>query len=162
MRFAPRTRPSHTLPLQLALPARVAIDLIATRLTLRRRLERAPSIPVLVRSLADAPSSSSPREPASLAPAVALAEALLTRLRVVPDTCLYRSLGRFAALRRAGIPVRFVMGVRRDGGELVGHAWLEYRGTPLGEAVDPDYVVTYSFPDAPAATPPASPSTSSP
>ena len=61
---------------------------------------------------------------------------------------------RFAVLSRAGVPVRFVMGVRRDddGSELTGHAWLEYRGTPLGETVDPRFRVTFAYPDlSPAA-----------
>ncbi len=73
-------------------------------------------------------------------------ERLLAHLRLVPNTCLYRSLGRYAALASVGIPVRFVMGVRPEGDEIVGHAWLEHRGRPLGEVVDPRFVITYAYP----------------
>ena len=78
------------------------------------------------------------------------AQALLSRLRlvrVVPDTCLYRSLARYSILRRAGHPARFVMGLRPSAPEILGHAWVELDGIPVGEAVDPELVVTFAYPD---------------
>jgi hypothetical protein len=82
----------------------------------------------------------------SVSSALGLTEWLLARLHLVPNTCLYRSLGRYAALSSIGIPVYFVMGMRLEGDEMVGHAWLEHGGKPLGEVVDPRFVVTYAYP----------------
>jgi hypothetical protein len=58
-------------------------------------------------------------------------------LRRRPATCLYRSLAGFASLRAAGEPVRMVVGVRVEQGEVVAHAWLERDGEPVGEPADP-------------------------
>lgn len=57
-------------------------------------------------------------------------------LRTFPrggGTCLTRTLGRAFALRRAGIPVCFVLGVRSVDGAPVGHAWLTLDGLPFLE-----------------------------
>jgi hypothetical protein len=62
---------------------------------------------------------------------------ILAALRRRPTTCLYRSLAGFASLRAAGEPVRLVVGVRVEQGEVVAHAWLEQDGEPVGEPVDP-------------------------
>jgi hypothetical protein len=87
------------------------------------------------------------RDPTPLLVALEPIERALRRAgRAAPDTCLYRSLARYAALSHAGAPVRFVMGVYRNGDELVGHAWLEYDNRPLGETVDPRFVVTFAHP----------------
>ncbi len=69
-------------------------------------------------------------------------------LRRRPTTCLYRSLAGFASLRGAGEPVRFVVGVRVDGGEVVAHAWLERDGEPVGEPTDPrpSFAVAFAYP----------------
>lgn len=58
-------------------------------------------------------------------------------LRTFPrggGTCLTRALGRAYALRRAGIPVRFVLGVRSVDGKPEGHSWLTLDGAPFLEA----------------------------
>jgi hypothetical protein len=61
-------------------------------------------------------------------------EATLRRLPRGTGTCLTRSLWRVVALRRGGIPVDFVLGVRADPrGRPVGHAWLELDGAPFLE-----------------------------
>jgi hypothetical protein len=65
------------------------------------------------------------------------ARAVVDGLRRRPTTCLYRSLAAFAALRDAGADVRFVIGVRVEGGDVVAHAWIEERGEPVGEPHDP-------------------------
>lgn len=62
-------------------------------------------------------------------------EALLRLFPKGGGTCLTRSLARAFALRRAGVPVRFVLGVRTDAhGEAAGHSWLELKGAPFLEA----------------------------
>ena len=60
---------------------------------------------------------------------------IVAALRRRPTTCLYRSLAGFASLRAAGEPVRLVIGVRVEQGEVVAHAWLEQDGEPVGEPV---------------------------
>ncbi|PYE53672.1 transglutaminase superfamily protein [Deinococcus yavapaiensis KR-236] len=47
------------------------------------------------------------------------------------DVCLPRSLTLYVALRRYGYRPVFVSGVRRVGGAVVGHAWIELDGKPL-------------------------------
>jgi hypothetical protein len=58
-------------------------------------------------------------------------------LRRTGASCLVRALGGYAALRRRGEEVTFVLGVGRAQGELVAHAWLEREGEPVGEPEDP-------------------------
>jgi hypothetical protein len=65
------------------------------------------------------------------------ARSVVDGLRRRRTTCLYRSLAGFAALRDAGADVRFVIGVRVEGGDVVAHAWIEERGEPVGEPQDP-------------------------
>jgi hypothetical protein len=84
-----------------------------------------------------------PLDPRTL-PAV---ERVVAALRVIPNTCLYRALARYNVLSGLQEGVRFVMGVRKqDDGKLIGHAWLEHHGQPLGEALDPRLVVTFTYP----------------
>jgi hypothetical protein len=75
-------------------------------------------------------------------------EAFCRRIRIMPDTCLYRALTRYALLRRSGHAAKFVMGmdprVRED---LTAHAWVELDGAPYQEALDARLVVTYVYPD---------------
>jgi hypothetical protein len=47
------------------------------------------------------------------------------------NACVPRSLALFHALRKEGLEVSFVSGVRRNGGKLEGHAWLELNGKPI-------------------------------
>lgn len=51
-------------------------------------------------------------------------------------TCLPRSLALQALLRRHGIEADLRIGVRREGGELQAHAWVEQAGSPVGEPAD--------------------------
>ena len=71
------------------------------------------------------------------APATAEARRIVDGLRGRNMSCLHRALAGYAALRGRGEDVRFVIGVRPDAGEVVGHAWLELGGAPLGEPEDP-------------------------
>lgn len=57
------------------------------------------------------------------------AERWVDRSRLLPATCLYRSIARYAVLRRAGVAASLVMGVRNTGADLDGHAWIETDGS---------------------------------
>lgn len=62
-------------------------------------------------------------------------------LRFLPDGdvggCVVRSLVLYRTLRRRGLPVDFVSGVRRDGDRIVGHAWVELNGIVVPELDEP-------------------------
>lgn len=77
-----------------------------------------------------------------------LVERVLDRVPLLPRTCLYRSLSRYAILRHAGRPAVFVMGVRRGvSGAIEGHAWIEIEGRPYREPkLAPDYAITLRHP----------------
>jgi hypothetical protein len=102
---------------------------------------RALPLPTLFRLVAPRRQSWSERRARQ---AIAHSEAIAPRLRL-PDTCLYRAMVRFVALRAAGLDVRFRMGVRRDRPES-GHAWVELGGMPVGEPPDARLVATFNFP----------------
>jgi hypothetical protein len=51
-----------------------------------------------------------------------------------PMTCLRQALVLQWLLARQAIPTELRIGVRRDGGRLMAHAWLELAGAPLGFA----------------------------
>ena len=87
------------------------------------------------------------------------ARKILDALRRRPTTCLYRSLAGFASLSAAGEPVRLLVGVRVEKGEVVAHAWLEKNGEPLGEPTDPRprFAEAFSYPpEGSVATSPSS------
>lgn len=134
-------------PTPMTRTAFAAARLVALRLTLPQRLEAA-KLDDIVRDLSPLGPPQSTRRVRRLELAIRVAEAALRRARVVPDTCLYRSLARFAVLRRAGVDVRFVMGVLRDAaaGGITGHAWLESDGAPRGEKLAAEYTVTFAYP----------------
>ncbi len=116
---------------------------VATRLRLASMV-RDSSLPELLRELTPKHVEDKPLD--VVLAAISTSQRIVGRLRGVPDTCLYRSLARYALLRRAGHPVRFVMALDRKAPEVVGHAWLELDGVPLGEEVDPNMTVTFSYP----------------
>jgi hypothetical protein len=127
---------------RLRLRAHAAVVRLRLASLLRRR-----SLPGLLGELTPAPDEVDPMPLASVEEALASVEAILERVRVVPDTCLYRALARYAVLRRAGHAARFVMAVKRRAPELTGHAWIELDGEPYCETVDPDLAVTFAYPD---------------
>ena len=63
-------------------------------------------------------------------------------------SCHPRSLVLFHVLSGWGYPVALQYGVRKTGGRLEGHAWLDLAGEPLGEPQDPRplYHVIRSYP----------------
>jgi hypothetical protein len=50
-----------------------------------------------------------------------------------PMTCLRRSLTLQKMLSERGLAAELKIGVRKEAGQLIAHAWLEYLGQPLGE-----------------------------
>ncbi len=50
-----------------------------------------------------------------------------------PKTCLRRSLVLYRHLVRLGLDPELWVGVRKDGSELAGHAWVLLEGKPAGE-----------------------------
>lgn len=67
--------------------------------------------------------------------------------RRFPDNCLERSLLAFRYLGRAGAMPTLVLGVARDAGPVVGHAWVLVGGEPVADlATESDaYVPVASF-----------------
>ena len=132
-----------------SIPHRVRLG--ALTLSLRFRLDRMlrrHSLPGLLGALTPKPLSSTRVPLPTVEDALLAAERVVERLRVVPDTCLYRSLARYAVLRSAGHPARFVMGLSPRAPEITGHAWVELDGAPMGETVDDDMVITYAYPQS--------------
>jgi hypothetical protein len=125
----------------------IAARALATRMRLASMM-RDSSLPDLLRALSD--ETVKPEPLALVEEAVSKSQRIIGRLRLAPDTCLFRSLARYALLRRAGHPVRFVMALDPNKAEdLTGHAWIELDGAPLGEEVEPGLAVTFSYPPGP-------------
>src|SRR5262249_45493096 len=74
---------------------RAMIEAIALRLRLGAWVRRR-SLPDLLRALTAPPRAAAPVPLPAVEEALRTSEALLSRLRVLPDTCLYRSLARYA------------------------------------------------------------------
>ena len=103
-------------------------------------------MPDLVRRFdASARSGGTPR-PDDLAHVVWLTKAVLFRLYRT-DFCMKQSLVLFGLLSERGLPVQIVFGVKKEAGELKGHAWVELDGAPVGENVDPRtaYAPAYTY-----------------
>ena len=72
----------------------------------------------------------------------------LRHRRLTRTTCLYRALIRYGLLRRSGARgLSFRLGLRTEDGELIGHAWLEQHGQPLGERLEHEYEITFQHPN---------------
>ena len=80
--------------------------------------------------------------PAAVAAArVAAVERLLAeggRL-IVSSNCLERSLLAYRLLSETGVEVSLVMGMRRDGATVAGHAWVELNRRPFADATAARY-----------------------
>jgi hypothetical protein len=61
-------------------------------------------------------------------------------------SCLKRSLVLFRYLNLQDEDARFVIGVRKEGGELRGHSWILLAGQSLFPDDDLNYRVIFSFP----------------
>lgn len=98
------------------------------------------ALPVLPLSRIDALLERLPGGPAgeTALPASRLAGLVdvAARHHLRPMTCLPRSLALKALLRRQGAEADLRIGVRRDAGRLLAHAWIEQDGTPVDEPAD--------------------------
>ena len=88
--------------------------------------------------------------PAAILPAEEIARRIdrLFHAGLVKDGSCWK---RAAVLRRYlqlnGVDTEVVFGVRRQaGGVLAGHAWLEREGVPFLESEQPQYTVTFRYP----------------
>ena len=132
-----------------SIPHRVRLGALTLSLRLRLdRMLRRHSLPGLLGTLTPERALRERVPLPTVEDALLAAEKVIEHLRVVPDTCLYRSLARYAVLRRAGHPARFVMGLSPRAPEITGHAWVELDGAPMGETVDDDMVITYAYPQS--------------
>lgn len=131
---------------KMMLPARVVL----LRLLLPKKMGELPLDALLDELTPDVhPRSSNGRnKEEEVARIHRITEQLLRERKLLGTTCLYRSLIRYVLLRQAGIDVTFVMGVRRRGTELVGHAWLEAEEKPFMEELKDEYARTFSHPRA--------------
>ena len=131
------------------------VSLVRWRVALARRFDREP-LDALLRSMTLANAVVPAASAASLLASIATVERWIERARVVPNTCLYRSLARFAVLRERGWRPRFVMAMPASGSGS-GHAWIELDGVAVLDDEDlSTMVVTFCYPppdrtDAPTA-----------
>ncbi len=58
---------------------------------------------------------------------------MASRNHILTITCLRRSLVAQRLLSQQGIPVELRFGVKKDGGLIQAHAWLEYQGQVIGD-----------------------------
>ncbi len=56
------------------------------------------------------------------------------RAQPLPGSCLRRSLALQRVLARRRVPAALVIGVKKNGVKLEGHAWVEVAGTGVGES----------------------------
>lgn len=75
------------------------------------------------------------REPGLSPGRLAQLTGIAARHHLRPMVCLPQSLALQALLRRQGLSAELRIGVRRAGGKLQAHAWVEHAGSPLGETV---------------------------
>jgi hypothetical protein len=74
-----------------------------------------------------------PGERAETAERIARLVAIAAHRGPYRATCLRQSLSLCWLLLRRGIPAEIRIGVRKEGGELQAHAWVEYPGSTLGQ-----------------------------
>ena len=126
---------------------RLCARAIAARMVASTLLDRHP-LPRVLTALTPSRTRAIPIDGAE--GAIAASERFFERINVVPDTCLYRSLARYAVLRRAGHPARFVMGLDPKAADIVGHAWVELDGEPAFETLEPGLTITFAYPSNPS------------
>lgn len=133
----------------VALDSRPSLRTCAELLRLRRRLPgmlAKEPIDTLVARLAMWQPSRRNLSRARLETSIAATEKVIKLLRLAEDTCLYRSMGRYAVLRANGFAVSFCMGIRPPP-HRTGHAWIEDDDGPyLEEIGEGDYIVTFTHP----------------
>ena len=127
------------------------VHLLWLRLRLPRLLAR-QSLDELLAGLTRSRPTSTPKPSfRGLEDTLDRAEWLAERLPLVPRTCLYRCLARYAIFRHHGFPVEFVMAVSQRGLDADGHAWIEFDGVPYREDRAAEFVVSFRYPARAAA-----------
>lgn len=125
----------------------LTLQALELRIRLRREVPLV-SLPKILESLTPKTPPPILLTPFQVGQVVRIVEALCRRTPFLPDTCLYRALTRYALLRRAGHPAKFVMGMNpRPREDLTAHAWVELKGVPYRETLDVGMVVNYVYPD---------------
>jgi hypothetical protein len=147
-----------------ALPSfRICVDLLLLRRRLPRMLEREPLDILLGRLESWRPTwrRHPPLARDRVEASITVSEAFVLRLGFA-NTCLYRSMARYAVLRSQGVPALFRMGVHPPPDET-GHAWVEDEDGPYREEIEEgQYVITFSHPEGSCApAPPTARATSS-
>ena len=140
------------------LMTRELLTLVVVRLCARRALQDA-DLDGFMRTLTPKKCTYiDPRKPEDVLDDLRRVERWIGKIPILSNTCLDRSIARYAALRQAGVDVKFCVGVRpasADGG-VEGHAWLELDDVPFGEdlplaslphGASIPYTTTYSFPE---------------
>ena len=94
------------------------------------------------------PESFGGAQPLELEQAVWWTDSFLRFVFSWQGKCLPRTLTLYYVATRSGYPVQMHCGIRRDGNELQGHAWLSQHGVPFLEQDDPvqHYVSVFSLP----------------
>lgn len=77
---------------------------------------------------------------------------LAARHHLLPVRCLERSLALQWALARSAVVSQLRIGVRREGGAVTAHAWLEAHGRPLNELGEPAHRYVPLLVDSPTAS----------
>ncbi|MCC6214044.1 MAG: lasso peptide biosynthesis protein [Polyangiaceae bacterium] len=131
-------------PTRRARRALALAEYVALRATIAARY-RARPLDTLVRALGRR-RTRAPLPATELAEVVRQADRLISRLRVVPDTCLFRSLARFGLAARwlgHGPAVVFRMGLPASGSGP-GHAWLTLDGAAWLEPTPAEMLETFT------------------
>lgn len=90
--------------------------------------------------------------PRSVGATIGAVDAVVARTPVGPQTCLFRALARYAALRQARVDATFCMGIVPNAPAVAAHAWVEVGGVAVFEAEEPRYVETFRWPTTTATT----------
>lgn len=132
----------------LLVNARMAAELLLIRASLRNRLKREPLDELLIDLTARHVGHPAATQH-QVRRLLRLVEPMVARLPGVPNTCLYRSLARYAVLRRAGCAAQFFVALPPAGPSESGHAWIQIDGRPYDTADAQQslgMVVTFRYP----------------
>lgn len=77
--------------------------------------------------------SARPGDPSAIEPWVRAVD-VAARHHLYSMPCVPRALALRSLLAEEGIVTELRIGVRKEGCRLAAHAWIEYRGMPIGEA----------------------------
>lgn len=134
---------------KVGLNARLAARAFRTRVKVAVLLRTVPMDEVLTRLTPDSPRELDESRYEHTIELTARASRRVLATRWPKCTCLTRALTRYTLLRELGVPATFVMGVRPENEDVVGHAWLEVGDEVVLESEPPDYNVTFRHPNAP-------------